>query len=144
MEVKNAMTEGPTFCQPNTTLREVAHLMKLLDSGIIPIGNGDKLLGMITDRDITLSLANNADPDKVIASDCMHKGIFYCFENDNIDDAAASMGQLQVRRLVVLDNQENKKMVGIISMGDIARATHDKITCSNVNNVKSGLQQANS
>jgi len=134
MDVKKAMTLNPTFCKPETTLREIAKTMKSLDSGIIPIGDGERLLGMITDRDITLSLANNADPDKTLAREFMHASIYYCYEDASIDSAAASMGKLQVRRLIVLNNKESKKMVGVISMGDIARFTHDKITSGDIVN----------
>lgn len=132
MEIKEVMTESPTYCHPDSTLRETARIMKSLDTGVVPVGDGEKLQGMITDRDITLSLANNADPDTAKARDVMHEGVYYCYQEDSIEKAAQDMGKLQVHRLIVLDNRENKKMVGIISIGDIARETHDKKTCGEV------------
>ncbi|MCP0914525.1 MULTISPECIES: CBS domain-containing protein [Legionella] len=133
MEIKEVMTESPTYCSPDSTLSEIAKIMKSLDTGIIPIGNGEKLLGTITDRDIALCLAEGGDADSK-ASEAMHKGVYYCYEDDSIESAAKNMGELQVRRLIVLDNRENKKMVGILSLGDIARVTHDKKTCGEVVN----------
>ncbi|KTD21029.1 CBS domain-containing protein [Legionella londiniensis] len=142
MEIKEAMTENPTYCHPDSTLRELAKVMKSLDTGVIPIGDGEKLHGIVTDRDITLSLAEEAHPDQTKARDIMHKGVYYCYEEDTIEKAAQDMSKLQVRRLIVLDNEKNKKMVGILSIGDIARATHDKQTCGKVINQVSEERQS--
>ena len=134
MEIKEAMTESPTYCHPDSTIRELARIMKSLDTGVVPIGDGEKLQGIVTDRDITLSLAEESQPDLTRARDIMHEGVYYCYEDDSIEKAAEDMSKLQVRRLVVLDNKQNKNMVGILSVGDIARHTHDKKTCGKVIN----------
>ena len=132
MDIKEVMTKSPTYCRSDSTISELARMMKSLDTGVIPIGDDDKLEGMVTDRDITISLAEEAQPDSTKAHEIMHKGVYYCYEDDSVEKAAEDMSKLQVRRLIVLDNKQNKNMVGIISVGDIARHTHDQKTCGKV------------
>jgi len=131
MKIKDAMTKHPTYLHPEATLREVAEQMKILEAGIIPIGDDKRLLGMITDRNIALSLAEGCTPDSK-ASKIMSKEVFYCYQNDSLDEASECMGKLQVRRLIVLDSKDNKKFVGIVSMGDIARCSHDLALCGQI------------
>ncbi len=142
MKAKDIMTKKPTWLKPETNLRDIAKKMKELGTGIVSIGNGDKLLGMVTDRDITLSLADDINPNITTAADIMRKDIFYCYENDDITIVAQDMEKKQVRRLIVLDNDRSKKLVGIISLGDLATHTHDKKLCGEVVEIISKARKA--
>ena len=101
--------------------------MRDLDIGAIPVGENDRLIGMVTDRDIACrAVANGADLGTLTARDVMSKGIFYCRDSEELEDAMRIMEQKQVRRLPVIDDQ--KRMVGILSLGDIADATPHELS----------------
>jgi CBS domain-containing protein len=120
MLVKDVMTSPVECAFPDTTLREAAQKMKKLDVGTLPIcGQDDRLAGIITDRDITIrAVADGLDPSTAKVGENMSPGIIYCFEDQDVSDAAHMMEQNQVRRLVVLNR--DKRMVGIVSLGDLA------------------------
>lgn len=127
MKVKDVMHSGVTWVSPNTTVAEIARKMREQDIGAIPVGENDKLVGMITDRDIVCrGLANGRDLGKLTARDVMSKGISYCRSDDDLDDAIESMSKKHIRRLTVLDG--DKRMVGMLSLGDISRRA-DKQHC---------------
>ena len=127
MKVKDAMHEGVTWVPPTTRIAELARAMRDEGIGSIPVGENDKLIGMVTDRDIAIKgLADGRDPATLTARDVMTGPILYCRTEEDIDDAARVMEQHQVRRLPVID--ENKRMVGILSLGDIASATSHELT----------------
>jgi len=113
------MTRDVRLLNPNQTIREAASLMADIDAGALPVGDNDRLVGMITDRDIAVrAVAQGRSADTKVA-DVMSKEMLYCFDTDDIDDVARNMGKAQVRRLPVLNR--DKRMVGIISLGDLAR-----------------------
>lgn len=120
MQVKDLMTANVECISPNTTLREAAQKMKDLDVGALPIcGDDNRLAGMITDRDITIrGVAEGLDPSVAEANDLMTPNIVYCYEDQDASDAAHMMEQNQIRRLVVLTR--NKRLAGILSLGDLA------------------------
>ena len=119
--VKSAMHNGAEWVGPQTSVTEVAKRMRELDVGSIPVGENDRLIGMVTDRDIICrGVANGGDLSKLTARDVMTKGIVYCRDRDSIDEALGIMESKQVRRLPVID--DNKRMVGILSFGDISHA----------------------
>jgi CBS domain-containing protein len=120
MKVKDVMTSGVECISPITTLREAAQRMKELDVGPMPVcGEDDRLAGMITDRDITVrAVAAGLDLSTAKVRDVMTPNVIYCFEDQDIGDAAHMMEQNQIRRLVVLNR--DKRLVGIISLGDLA------------------------
>ncbi len=122
MKVKEAMHRGVEWVSPDTSLREIARLMRERDIGSIPIGENDKLIGMVTDRDIVCKGLGEKGFDfkKATAADVMTKGIHTCREEDELGAAVHHMKQLKVRRLPVIDC--NKRMVGILSLGDISHA----------------------
>jgi CBS domain-containing protein len=126
MLVKEIMTSDVECITPNTTLREAAQRMKELDVGPLPIcGDDDRLAGMITDRDITVrAVAAGLDPSTAQVRDVMTPNIIYCFEDQDISDAAHMMEQNQIRRLLVLNR--DKRLVGILSLGDLAVDTGDE------------------
>jgi CBS domain-containing protein len=122
MRVKDAMHKGVEWVSPDTPVAELAKLMNERDIGAVPIGENDKLIGMVTDRDIVCKgLARDGfDPSRATARDVMTPGIHCCREDDDLAKAVRHMETLQVRRLPVIN--KNKRMVGILALGDITRA----------------------
>ena len=124
--VKTAMHKGAEWVGPQTSVAEVAKKMRELDVGSIPVGENDRLIGMVTDRDITCrGLGNGRDVSKLTARDVMTKGIVYCRDHDSIDEALGIMESKKIRRLPVID--DNKRMVGMLSFGDISHAASPKL-----------------
>lgn len=131
MLAKDIMSKKPEFLPPTATLKQAADQMRTHDYGFIPVGENDRLVGAVTDRDITIkAVAEGWDPNKTTLGKVMTKGIHYCYETDSLEDVALQMEQLQIRRLVVLS--KNKRMTGIISLGDIATKSHNPTLCSEV------------
>ena len=127
MKVKDAMHEGVTWVGPETPIAELARSMRDEGIGSIPVGENDRLIGMVTDRDLAIkALADGRDPATLTARDVMSGPILYCRTEEDLDDAARLMELKQVRRLPVID--ENKRMVGILSLGDIASAGGRELT----------------
>jgi CBS domain-containing protein len=122
MKVKEAMHKGVDWVTPDTSLSELARLMRDHDIGAIPIGENDRLIGMVTDRDIVCKgLAQGGfDAQRMTARDVMTAGIHCCAEDDDLAKAVRHMEELQVRRLPVIN--KSKRMVGILSLGDISHA----------------------
>ena len=122
MKIKDAMHAGVTWVNPNSALTQIAKKMRNEDIGAVPIGENDRLVGMVTDRDICCrGLANGGDISKLTARDVMSKPIHYCKEDDDIGEAVRLMQDRKVRRLPVINEQ--KRMVGILSLGDIWQNT---------------------
>lgn len=125
MLAKDVMSKKPEFLLPTATLKQAADQMRTHDYGFIPVGENDRLIGAVTDRDIAIrAIAEGKDPNKTQLRDVLTKGIHYCFETDNLEKVAQQMEDLQIRRLVVLN--KDKRLTGIISLGDIATKCHDK------------------
>ena len=121
MKVKDAMHVGAFWVGPDTSLTDIAKLMEKNDIGAVPIGENDRLVGMVTDRDIVCrGLAKeNLDVRRATARDVMTSGIHCCKEDDDLTKAAQHMEKLKVRRLPVID--KDKRMVGVLSRHDTAR-----------------------
>ena len=122
MKVKEVMHKGVDWVSPDTPIAELAKLMRGHDIGCIPIGEDDQLIGMVTDRDIVCKgLASNSfDARRTMARDVMTEGIHCCREDDDLAKAVHHMETLKVRRLPVIN--KSKRMVGILSFGDIGRS----------------------
>ena len=122
MKVKDVMHKGVDWVSPDTPVTELAKLMREHDIGAIPIGENDRLIGMVTDRDIVCKgLAQDSfDALRATARDVMTPGIHCCREDDDLAKAVRHMEQLQVRRLPVIN--KSKRMVGILSLGDISNS----------------------
>ncbi len=122
MKVKEAMHKGVDWVGPDTPITEIAKLMSQHDVGSIPIGEDDKLIGMVTDRDIVCKgLAKNGfDIRRATARDVMTEGIHCCREDDDLAKAIRHMQTLKVRRLPVIN--KSKRMVGILSLGDLGHS----------------------
>ena len=120
MQVRDAMTRDVRLATPGQTIRDVAKMMQEIDAGILPVGENDRIVGMITDRDIALrAVALGKGPDTPVREVMSTDQVLYCFEDDDIDDVAKNMGEAKVRRLPVMDR--NKRLVGIVSLGDLAQ-----------------------
>lgn len=118
MLVRDAMSGDVRIANPNQTIRDAALLMAKIDSGILPVGENDRLVGMITDRDIAVrAIALGKGPDTLVR-EVMTEDVKYCFEDDDVDEIAQNMADIKVRRLPVLN--ESKRLVGIVSLGDLA------------------------
>ena len=121
MKVREAMHQGAQWVSPDTSIRELARLMREHDIGSVPIGENDRLVGMVTDRDIVCrGVAAGKNLDNLKARDVMSEGIFYCREDADLQEAVRIMEEKQIRRLPVID--QNKRMVGILALGDISNA----------------------
>ena len=120
MNVNSCMSTDVRIASPTETIRDVAKAMKELDAGIMPVGENDRLIGMITDRDIAVrAVVEGQGPDTTVRA-VMSKEVLYCFDDESLDDVARQMRELQVRRLPVLNRE--KRLIGIISLGDLARS----------------------
>jgi len=127
MRIKEVMTLAVEVIHPDSTLDEAAARMKALDIGLLPVCEGGRLVGMLTDRDITVrATAEGEAPTTVRVRDIMTEGVLFCFEDQLVAEAARLMQDHQVRRLVVLDR--DKRLVGIVSLGDLAVETgHEEL-----------------
>jgi CBS domain-containing protein len=119
MRVCDAMTPDVQLCTPDDTLRDAAEAMAALGIGLLPVADTDRLVGMISDRDIAIrGVGMGRGPDSRVG-DVMTTDVKYCFDDQDLEEVTANMGDIQVRRLPVLNRQ--KRLVGIIALGDIAR-----------------------
>ena len=119
MKVREIMTSNVRCIGLDTSLKEAATLMSMLDVGALPICDHDRLAGMLTDRDIALKgVARGCNPEKTTARDAMTEGIVFVYDDQDVGEAACLFEAKQIRRLPVLNHQ--KRMVGIVSLGDLA------------------------
>ena len=119
MKVSKIMSRDVTLLNPSQTICVAASLMAEIDAGALPVGENDRLVGMITDRDIVIrAVAQGRSADTKVAA-VMSKEVLYCFDTDEIDEVARNMGKARVRRLPVVNR--DKRLVGIVSLGDLAR-----------------------
>ncbi|AKH69256.1 CBS domain-containing protein [Spongiibacter sp. IMCC21906] len=120
MKVQEVMTAKPEYLQADATIREAAIRMMEHDRGFEPIGDDNKLVGVITDRDLALrGMADGKTPDDAVSS-VMSGTLLYCFQDQDINDVLENMKQQAVQRLVVLNNEKDKEFVGIVAISDIA------------------------
>jgi CBS domain-containing protein len=118
MQVSQAMSKDVRIANPNQSICDAAKMMAEIDAGALPVGENDRLVGMITDRDIAVrAVALNKGPDTPIRQ-IMSKDVKYCFADDDLEEVCQNMADIKVRRLPVLDR--NQRLVGIVSLGDVA------------------------
>ena len=120
MQITEVMTRNVECIRPTNSIVDAARQMKKLDIGVLPVcGDSDRLVGMLTDRDIVLrGVADRRDLEEVKVQDIMTPDVEYCFEDQPVEHAARLMRQKQIRRLVVLNSDH--RLVGIVSLGDLA------------------------
>jgi CBS domain-containing protein len=125
MNIKEIMSSNVEIVSPDTLLQEVARKMQASDCGSVLVGKDDRLVGMITDRDLALRcMAESHHPAETTANQVMTKQILYCRDTDSLEDVALDMTKNKVRRLPVLD--KDKRLVGIVSLGDLALHSTDE------------------
>ncbi len=121
MKIKEFMTRDVEIVAPDVPVRDAARLMRELDTGFLPVAENERLIGTLTDRDIALrSTAEGQDPKVALVRESMTADLVYCHEEDDSSEVARLMGERQVRRLPVLN--QDKRLVGVVSLGDIAKA----------------------
>lgn len=119
MQVSEVMSTGVKLVSPEDSLETVIQLMKEGNCGSIPVGADDRLRGMVTDRDIALrTIGEGKDPKSCKVSDVMSEGIYYCYDDESLEEVSQKMIERKARRLAVLNR--NKRMVGIVSLSDLA------------------------
>jgi CBS domain-containing protein len=121
MKVREAMTRDVYVANPQNSIREVARVMTDIDCGSVPVGENDRLVGMVTDRDIAIrAVGQDKGPDTRV-EEVMTRDLRYCYEDEDLEHVTHNMGEQQIRRLPVVDR--DKRLVGIISLGDVAMST---------------------
>jgi CBS domain-containing protein len=125
MKVREAMTPKVRTANPEQTICEAARLMAECDAGILPVGENDRLVGVITDRDIAIRAVAQGKSPETPVREVMSKQVLYCFEDEDLEHVAKNMGDVKVRRLPVLNRK--KRLVGIVSVGDLALSANAQI-----------------
>lgn len=127
MKLREIMTNNVEVIHPNDTLQSTAEKMRDRDIGFLPVCDGDRLIGILTDRDlITRALADDMDSKTMLGRDLVTSPAIYCFDDQSVDEAAKLMHDNQIRRLVILSR--DKHMVGVISLRDLAMSADDKLS----------------
>ena len=126
MKVKDVMTRNVEVIQPNDSLQMAAQKMRDRDIGFLPVYEGDELIGVVTDRDIVIrAIAGGMNPDAILGRELVTSPFVYCFDDQDVEEAARLMRQNQIRRLVILD-RNNNQLVGVVSLGDLAGTVKEK------------------
>ena len=120
MKVRDCMTRDVQLASPGQTIQEAAMTMARIDAGAMPVGDGDRLVGMLTDRDIAVRAVAKGMGPQTKVREAMTQEIKYCFDDEDCEDVIDNMSDIKVRRLAVLNR--DKRLVGIISLGDLAHA----------------------
>jgi CBS domain-containing protein len=119
MQVSDVMTRDVETIPPDASLQQAAQAMEAIGVGSLPVCDGRRLVGTLTDRDIVVrGVAAGRSPIEMLVRECMTKDISYAFEDEDAEEVLARMKALQVRRLAVLDKEKN--LIGIVALGDIA------------------------
>jgi signal-transduction protein with cAMP-binding, CBS, and nucleotidyltransferase domain len=136
MQVREVMTSQPQYLNADTSIKEVAQQMHAQSTGFVPIARDERLLGIVTDRDLTMRvLTDGFDPDQEVSS-VLSEGVLYCYAEDDIQDALKNMREQGIQRLIVLDDKENKNLMGVVTLSDIA----DK--CSDDSDISDAIVEA--
>jgi CBS domain-containing protein len=124
MQLNQIMTREVETIPPDFSIAEAADTMRLMDVGSLPVCDGTRLVGMLTDRDIAIrAVADGRDPNSTRVSSCMSPEVLYCFEDEDTLDAEHLMQEKQIRRLPILNR--DKQLTGIVALADIAIRTND-------------------
>ncbi len=119
MRVSEIMNQGCQYLSPTDTAVQAAQVMANHDLGAVPVASDNKLVGMVTDRDVVVrGLAKGQDPNATQLGDLMTDAVYYCFDDQECAEVAANMGEMQVRRMPVVSRE--KQLVGMVSLGDLA------------------------
>lgn len=119
MQIRDVMSRDAKLAHPSDTIQRAAQLMKECDCGILPVADGDHLVGMITDRDMAIRAIAQGKGADCKVKDCMTQEVKYCFEDEDAQHVCQNMADIQVRRLPVMNR--DKRLVGIVSLTDLAK-----------------------
>jgi CBS domain-containing protein len=119
MKVCDAMSRDVQIASPKQSIRDAARIMAKIDAGALPVGENDRLVGVITDRDIAIRAVAEGKAPTTKIRDVMSQEVLYCFDDQDLEEVAQNMGEMKIRRLPVVNR--DKRLVGIISLGDLAR-----------------------
>ena len=133
MRVSEAMTRDVRIARPDQSIREAATVMAEIDAGALPVGEQDRLIGVITDRDIAVRAVAQGKAPTTMVRDVMSQEVLYCFDDQDLDDVAKNMGNVKVRRLPVVNR--DKRLVGILSLGDLVRNEGAKVAAGTVSRI---------
>lgn len=139
-QIKDVMNTNFKWMAPDSPVAQVAQTMRDMDCGFMPLAENDKIIGMVTDRDITLrAVAEGKNPAETKARDIMTAKTFYCYDDQDIEEVCNNMGEIQVRRLPVVNR--DKRLVGIVSMGDLAQVASRPNVGQTQQQITAGVQQ---
>ncbi len=133
MKISKCMTRDVQLTSPWESIRDAAKRMAAIDAGSLPVGQDNRLVGMITDRDIAIrAVAEGKGPDTPV-SEVMSKEVLYCFDDQELEEVSRNMADVKVRRLPVLNR--DKRLVGIVSLGDLSQKEQPEATAKAVTNI---------
>jgi CBS domain-containing protein len=133
MKISKCMTRDVQLTSPTQSIRDAAKTMAEIDAGSLPVGEDNRLVGMITDRDIAVrAVAEGKSPDTPVR-EVMSSEILYCFDDQELEEVARNMADIKVRRLPVLNRA--KHLVGIVSLGDLSQKEQPEVTAKAMSNI---------
>lgn len=133
MKISECMSRDVRVCAPDNTLQSAAQVMAEIDAGFLPVGENDRLVGIVTDRDIAIRGVGQGKPPQANIREVMSDEVCYCFDDDDTEDVIENMSDLQVRRLPVVDH--DKRLVGIVALSDLARGGARSATGEALNDI---------
>ena len=133
MKVSDAMSRDVAVASPTESIRNAAKVMAKIDAGSLPVGENDRLVGMITDRDIAIRAVAQGKSPTTKVRDIMSEEVLYCYDDQDLDEVAQNMSEMKIRRLPVVNRE--KRLVGIISLGDLARNEDNGTTGETISHI---------
>ena len=133
MKVCDAMSRDVQVASPKQSIRDAAKVMAKIDAGVLPVGENDRLVGVITDRDIAIRAVAEGKAPTTKVGDVMSHEVLYCFDDQDLEDIAQNMAEMKVRRMPVVNR--DKRLVGIISLGDVARREDSRTTGQTISEI---------
>ena len=139
-QIKDVMSQNYKWMAPDTPVSQVAKAMRDMDVGFMPLAENDKMIGMVTDRDITVrATAEGKDPAQTPARDVMTPKTYYCYDDQDVEEVCNNMGEIQVRRLPVVNR--DKRLVGIVSLGDLSQSASRPNVGQTQQQITAGVQK---
>ena len=138
-QIKDVMSSNFKWMAPDSPISQVAQQMRDMDCGFMPLAENDKMIGMITDRDITVRALAEGKDGNTPARDVMTPKTYYCYDDQDVEEVCNNMGEIQVRRLPVVNR--DKRLVGIVSMGDLAQSASRPNVGQTEQQITAGVQQ---
>jgi CBS domain-containing protein len=124
MRIKDVMTPDVSFVSPDTPVAEIARRMRDEDIGVVPVTENDRMIGMVTDRDIVVRCVASGSVEGATARTAMSPRVLYCYEDQSVNEILANMAEQQVRRMPVVSRE--KRLVGVVSLGDLSQTSQRK------------------